>query len=328
MSELATILWLVGLAVSIAWSALCSGTEIGCYAVNRVRLDARASSPKNHAARTLYRELQHPDRNLVTLLISNNIANYLTALCATGACLSAGLSAQTTGLISTAVLTPMTLIFGEALPKEIFRAHADRFVYYMARPLKWTRLVLTATGLHPLVTLCARLAERVANLRPDAISDARQRVAMLFRESVGMGLVSSAQAQLADRALAFGRVSVADEMTPWSLVRTLRVDADHAAAVRVASLSRHARLPVVDSTGHVLGVLRTIDVFIHPNAAPKAMLIPAPRVPAHATARDALLMLRESEAGLAIVEDEHAKPIGIVTAKDLVEPLTGELPDL
>lgn len=328
MSELATILWLVGLVLSIAWSALCSGTEIGCYALNRVRLDSRASHPANTTARVLFRELQHPDRNLVTLLISNNIANYLTALCATGACLSAGLSPQATGLISTAVLTPMTLIFGEALPKEIFRANADRLVYYMARPLKWSRLALTAIGLHPLVTLCARLAERVANLRPDSISDTRQRVAMIFRESVGTGLVSSAQAQLADRALAFGRVSVADEMTPWSLVRTLREDADHAAAVRVASLSRHARLPVVDATGHVLGVLRAIDVFIHPNAAPKTMLIPAPRVTQHTTARDALLMLRESEAGLAIVEDENAKPIGIVTAKDLVEPLTGELPDL
>lgn len=328
MSELATVLWLVGLVASIAWSALCSGTEIGCYSVNRVRLDARASSPSNTSARVLYRELQHPDRNLVTLLISNNIANYLTAFCATGVCLSAGLSAQATGLISTAVLTPMTLIFGEALPKEVFRANADRLVYSMARPLKWSRLALTAVGIHPLVTLCAQLAERAANLRPDAISDARQRVAMLFRESVGMGLVSSAQAQLADRALAFARVSVADEMTPWSLVRTLRVDADHAAAVRVASLSRHARLPVVDATGKVLGVLRAIDVFVHPSAAPRTMLIPAPRVSQHATARDALLMLRESEAGMAIVEDEDAKPIGIVTAKDLVEPLTGALPDL
>lgn len=328
MSEVATILWLVGLALAIAWSALCSGTEIGCYAVNRVRLDARASSPSNRSARVLYRELQHPDRNLVTLLISNNIANYLTALCATGACISAGLSAQTTGVLSIAILTPLTLIFGEALPKEVFRANADRLVYYMARPLMWSRLTLTAVGVHPLVSLCARLAERVANLRPDSISDTRQRVAMIFRESVGMGLVSSAQAQLADRALAFGRVSVADEMTPWSLVRTLRVDADHALAVRVASLSRHARLPVIDSTGRVLGVLRTIDIFIHPNAAPRTMLIPAPRVASRATARDALLMLRESEAGLAIVEGDDAKPIGVVTAKDLIEPLTGELPDL
>lgn len=328
MNVLAATLWTLGLVAAITWSALCSGTEIGCYSLNRVRLDARASDPRNTAARLLYRELQHPDRNLVTLLVSNNIANYAIALCATGACLAMGLSAQTTGLVSAAVLTPLTLIFGEALPKEVFRANADRLVYAMARPLNWSRIILTAVGVHPLVSAVARLAERLGNLRPDSFSDARQRVAMLFRESVGTGVVSSAQAQLADRALAFGRVSVADEMTPWSLVRTLSVDADHAAAVRVASLSRHARLPVVDPVGRVIGVLRTIDVFLHPGAAPRSMLIAAPRVRAHTTARDALLMLRESEAGLAIVEDDNAKPLGIVTAKDLIEPLTGELPDL
>lgn len=316
------------MVAALSFSAFCSGMEMGCYSLNRVRLDSRAARANDTSARIICRELEHPDRNLITLLIGNTIAGYFAALCATNACLSVGLSEHVTGLLSAVVVAPLTFIFADALPKDVFRAHADRLVYPLARPLKWTRLALTIAAIHPLATWVARAAERAAGLKPDSISDSRQRVATLFRESVGMGVVSSAQAQLADRALAFGRVTVADEMTPWSLVRTLRDDADHAAAVRVASLSRHARLPVIDTTGRVLGVLRTIDVFIHPQAAPKSMLIPAPRVSSRMSARDALLMLRESEAGLAIVEDEHAKPIGIVTAKDLVEPLTGELPDL
>jgi CBS domain containing-hemolysin-like protein len=330
MNELATILWTAGAVACLAWSAGCSGTEMGCYAVNRIRLDLRASraAPVDRAARTLYRELQRPDRNLVTLLISNNIANYLMAVCTTAAMLSAGLTPQQTGVIGTVVLAPLTLVLGEALPKEVFRANADRMVYALALPLKWSRLALTAVGIHPLVRLVSRLAERLSGIRPDAVSDARQRVTLLVREGVGAGFLSTAQASLADRALVFGRVRVSDEMTPWSLVRSIPEDADHASAVRIASLSKRSRLPMTDATGRVIGVVRSMDVFIHPGVQPAALARPVPQVPPEMPARDALLALRDSPMGVAVVRDASGKPLGLVTAKDLVEPLTGELPDL
>lgn len=323
------ILWIIATIACIFWSACCSGTEMGCYSVNRVRLDVRTSrkAPIDHAARTLYRELQRPDRNLVTLLISNNIANYLAAVCATAACLTAGLSKEATTIISASILVPTTLILGEAVPKELFRANADRLIYAMARPLQWSRLALTYIGIHPLVRGVARLAEHATNLRPDAVSDTRQRVKLLIREGLGSGILSSSQASLADRALAFGRVTVNDEMTPWALVRTLPISADSNTAIRVASLSRHSRLPMIDANGNVVGLLRAMDIFIHKGVAPSSLAQPVLRIKAMTTARNTLMLLRDSDIGAAIVEDDNGKPLGIVTAKDLVEPLTGDLPD-
>jgi CBS domain containing-hemolysin-like protein len=41
--------------------------------------------------------------------------------------------------------------------------------------------------------------------------------------------------------------------------------------------------------------------------------------------REALLMLREHRCAMGVVEDDQGRPVGIVTSRDLVEPLTGEL---
>lgn len=97
MNVLAATLWTLGLVAAITWSCSAAGPRSAAIPQSRPLGCARLD-PRNTAARLLYRELQHPDRNLVTLLVSNNIANYAIALCATGACLAMGLSADMTAL--------------------------------------------------------------------------------------------------------------------------------------------------------------------------------------------------------------------------------------
>lgn len=321
--------WWTVVILCILASALCSGMELGAYSINRVRLDLRAArTPVDRAARTLREELERPGRVLATLLITNSIVNALAAEGTTRLLEMSRYSATMVAVISTFVLSPVLFVAADALPKELFRVEADRLVPMLARPLRLVRVLLTVTGVLPLVQVFGSLLERVLRLPADSANDARQRIAMLLKEGAGHGVLSESQVSLVDRALAFQAVRVIDEMTPWSEVRVVPAGADRSRVLEIVGPSPHAFFPCVDRAGRVVGVIRHIDLFAQTKRTTPDLIVPVPRVPPAMTARDALAKLRQKRTRIAIVEDAQGRPIGIVTAKDLVEPLTGELAGL
>jgi CBS domain containing-hemolysin-like protein len=333
-----TVLWSIAFAGAVIM-ALCSGMEIACYSINRVRLALRAGLvPPDKAARMIRAELDQPDRLLSTLLICMNIGTYAGAL-ATSELLERSVeSPALVALLNTCVLAPVLFIFSEALPKELFRTEADRLAYFFARPLAAARGALTVVGVLPLVQVLTRLVERISGLPRERISDARQRIALLLKEGAGHGVLSESQVTLVDRALMLRGVTVADEMVPWSLVRTLPLDIDRARALKIIGPSRHARVPVVGSiessspggraTWGVVGILEQLDLYLKPEATIAELVRPVVRLRRSTRVREALLLLREHKCAMGVVEDDNHRPLGIVTARDLVEPLTGELADV
>ncbi|MBI1191130.1 MAG: DUF21 domain-containing protein [Tepidisphaera sp.] len=316
--------WLLGLLVCVIASALISGTEIGLYSLNKVRLSLRAARGERDA-RIILEETARPDRLLAMLLIGNNVVHYLCAMAMTAILTHENLSEGSIALVSSAVLTPVMFVFGEALPKELFRVHADRLTYGFALPLRVLRVVLTAVGVLPVARLLTLATERAAGLREEGLSDARQRVALLLKEGAGVGVLSESQVTLLDRALLLGDVTVRDEMTPWAKVRTLAADADRGRAIRLLVDNPHTWVPVVDRAGACTGVLRQMDLFVMPEREPSGLLKAPVRLAPTTKVREALQMLRQNAAPLGIVVDGAGRPLGIVTPKDLVEALTGEL---
>lgn len=329
MSTTETIAWLALMLLGIGASACFSGVEVGCYSLNRLRLNLRARrTPPDYAARMLHAEIDKPDRLLSTLLIGNNAVNYLAALAVTALLESTGRGPGWIAAVNTLLLTPMVFVLGEAVPKELFRVEADRLTYLFAPPLSALRWLLTVTGVLPLVSGVIRLTEKLAKLKREDISDARQRIAMLISEGAGSGALSESQTTLVDRALVLKRVRVGDEMVPWSKVRSIPADAGAAAAIRIIGPRSHARVPVLDRAGRVAGFVRQVDLHTRAHEPLSALLTPPVKLTRQMPVLEGLLMLWQSRSGVGVVEDAAGRPVGLVTARDLVEPLTGELSDL
>lgn len=320
-------MWICVALLALVASSLSSGVEMGCYALNRVRLAVRAERREDRPARILRDELSKPDRLITTLLVTNNIFNSLAALAITKALNYFDLSALEKVVINIAILAPVLLIAGDTIPKELFRQQADRALYAFAIPLKLTRLVLSAIGIVPLVVWFNRQAERWSGLRndTDSLLEPRQRLATLLRETQAHGVLSEAQTSLVDRVLNLRRMTVADEMVPWIRVRTIPAHWETRRASRLMAGVPHAWLPVVDGQAKVIGVVRQTDLHLR-QSEPLATLIRQPaRLDPTTGVYDALAKLRGAEAPVGIVESGGA--IGFVSIKDLVEPLTGDLAD-
>jgi putative hemolysin len=319
--------WLALAVASIAAGFLASGVELGCYSLNRIRLAVRAGrTPPDVRARTLDAELKQPDRLIAALLVSQQVLGALSALAVSRMLAASGQPEWAIALINTAILGPVLFIATEVVPKELFRTEADTLTYRFASSMRVLRIALSYAGVTLLVRGVSRVVERLAGLSDDAehLAEPRQRTAAMLKESAAAGVLSGDQSALIDSALAFTRARVEAAMVPWAAVRTLSAGVARAEALAALRTSSHSRFPVVDPQGRCVGVLRQIDLHLFPDAKPEKLLVQPARLRSDVTLPEALRLLRDSHARVGIVERDNT-PIGLVTAKDLAETLTGNL---
>ncbi len=321
-------LWTLVMLVGFAGSALYSGLETGAYSLNRVRLQIRHHQ-RLRSARTLRRLLDDPVKLLTALLIGNNIANYMGTAGLSVIMERAGLGPFQAVIVNTLIITPILFVFGETLPKDLFAAYADRLMYRLAPVLDLSKRLFTWTGLTPVIAGFTRLIMRVLGQgsRTSPFHPRRQ-VQHLVREGVGYGLLTDDQSAIVERVLSLTDRRVGDEMTPWRDVITVRLDDNPPALWQLADRTSRSRLPVLDAAGRVVGELSLIDALMHEKdqCPPIAELMHPPIMIRAATPlRRALAQLQQGKVALAIVTDGRDHPVGIVTIKDLVEAITGEL---
>ncbi|MEM8738325.1 MAG: CNNM domain-containing protein [Planctomycetota bacterium] len=319
--------WVSLMLAGFAGSALFSGMETGMYTINRVRLQVLADRGRRRAV-ALRRLAEKPATLLATLLIGNNLANYLGTAGLAVLLEAMELSDWQSILLNTLIVTPVLFVFGETLPKDTMAAHSDRMMPPLAGVLTVSRWLFTLTGVVPLVRLfSAGVMRLIGQPGGDAAYAPRKRVEMLVREGVGYGLLSDEQSAIVDRVLRLGGRRVRQEMVAWSDVVRVRLDDPPAKLWELADRSSRSRYPVADHTGAVVGVVDLFDVLLHERdrcPAVGKLMKPVETIEADAPLRRALERFQKQGTGLAVVI-EGGRPAGVVTVKDLVEPITGEL---
>ncbi|MCA9283820.1 MAG: DUF21 domain-containing protein [Phycisphaerales bacterium] len=315
--------WVLLTLAGLGLSALFSGIETGLYTLSRLRLAVRAGRG-DPAALRLRKELRHPERLLSTLLIGNNLANYAGSLGLAAILDLAGFTTGAAVAINAALLVSLLFIFGETLPKDLFRTFTDRWTYRWSRYLVSWRIILTVVGLVPLVHAFGLLASRLAGLRPGADISARLRIAQLIKEGTNAGVISEAQAGLVERGLALRDRTVGEVMLPWRGVVSVRENAPFRQLEAIARQRSASRLPVTDESGRVVGVIRLIDALLEPRKRPRELMRPPVVLKRATPVLEALRQLRMTKTHLGVVADAGTgRPLGVVTINDLAGPLAG-----
>lgn len=328
MNDPLLLLWSLLALAGFAGSAMYSGMETGAYSLNRIRLHVlmhHGSRP----AQTLHHLLGHPTALLTTLLIGNNITNYLGTASMGVILESMQLNDWEALLLNVLIVTPILFVVGETLPKDLFAAHSDKLMYRLTPVLAFSKALFTYTGLVPIISLFSSTLMKAIGHDPRATAfHPRRQVGVLVREGVGYGLLSHEQSAIVDRVLKLAERAVRDEMIPWTSVIRLREQDEPAAIWQLAQRSTHSHVPVLGAGGEVVGILRLNDALVYPQdqCPPIRDLIQPPHMlPHHMPVRDALGQLKRQTAGLGIVTGKTGQPVGIVTVKDLIEPITGDL---
>ncbi len=229
-----------------------------------------------------------------------------------------------------AIVTYLSVVFGELVPKSLALRVADRYAVTVARPM-----VVLGWIARPVVWLLTTSSNLVLRLFGDSTNFVeakltREDLEHLVEEASESGGIDTGTGDLMSRALEFVRLEVKDVMVPRRFVRAVRQDAD-GAALRAAMIDHgHRRVPVYEESidrivGYVLreDVLRCLWDGTEPRVA--ALLRECFFVPEVMRAERVLRELQARRLHLAIVVDEHGDTAGIVTLEDLVEELVGEI---
>ncbi len=328
MSDAMLIFWVVLALLGFAGSALYSGLETGAYSLNRIRLQVMMHRG-NRSAVTLHHLVTHPTELLTTLLIGNNITNYLGTAAMGVILASRGLGDWEAITLNALIVTPILFVVGETLPKDLFAAYSDRLMYRLTGVLVFSRRLFMYTGLTPLIGLFSGILMKTIGQDPRVGAfHPRRQVGLLVREGVGYGLLSQEQSAIVDRVLDLAGRTAQEEMTVWQGVENIRLNDNPLMVRRLAQRTTHAHVPVLDRNGGVAGILRLNDALTYESGQcpPIGELMKPVLTVAHSLGvRDALSILQRHTTGMGVVTGSQGEPVGIVTVKDLIEPITGDL---
>lgn len=329
------LLWLMALA-GTALSAVFSGLETGLYRLNRIRLRLRAERGEDRRAQVLRSLLAQPEALLATVLLGNNLANYL----ATGSVSKVlmPLGELTSVIVTTAVVTPVLFILGEVTPKNIFRRNPDLFCYPLARPLRWLGLALWPAVV--ALRSIGRIAAAFFHAPPAQESTllTRSSLAFLLSESEETGTLSAAQGRLAESIVIRHRFRVRDLMVPISEAGV--IDETTAIEDLLAKVTFEAEDLVLlyrRRPNNVVGAVWLNDLLFSersPRAGKEGKddeleLTPftqaVVRVPEHWPVDQALWFLQTRRSPVGVVVDRSDEVEGLVTLPRLVERFAADL---
>ncbi|UCG15532.1 MAG: DUF21 domain-containing protein [Phycisphaerales bacterium] len=331
IAEAMTAFWLAYMTaalLALGLSAFFSGAETGIYCVNRVRLHV-ANDRDDRGARRLWRFLADEQSALCVTLAGTNIANYaLTAVVAMFIGRELGLDERGQELYTTVAVTPVIFAFGEVVPKNVFRVAADRLMYPAARVLNG------AHGLFlPLLWGTRFVAARLSGLlgsaeaAGDAPFAARRRMTGVLREGLIHAGREPEQFDLIERVLTLSSIPIHSVMVPRNRVVSVRADAGLRGLRALARRNRHTRLPVYErDPRRIIGAVVVHEALAKPvgddlHPVVKPVLTLAPRD----TVASAIVRMQKEHQTMGIVVDRSGLLLGLVTLKDLMEQIVGEL---
>jgi CBS domain containing-hemolysin-like protein len=325
-------LWAAAL-LGVLVSALAAGMETGLYRLNRIRLRLRADSG-DRRAKTLQDLLGDLRGQIIVCDVSVNLGDYLTTAMLTSLVASAGWVDSPAGieLVTTPIAAMILFVFGNVVPKSVFVAVADHWMYPLARPLKVAYVVYCRTGVVPALSGLSTLVLRVIRRGKAAAADPfhpRERLRAILREGSAEGVISGYQHELVGKVLGLREQLVHAVMIPIGRVAAVAADIDRERFL--AELRRHSfsRLPVWEGRReNVVGIVHIMDVLAAgegPVDLRALMNRDFASVPPDMTVPQALLKLRKARASIAVVRDDKGRAVGVITIKDLVEEVVGEL---
>ena len=309
------------------FSALFSGIETGSYMINRIRL-RRRQRERRRSAVALARLLRYPYLLIYTVLIGNNVANFMLSKEVTDFYLSAGMekSRLLLGFIpwSAEMAATLTLmfplfLFAEVGPKNLFRKKADPLMYRLAAPIQllvWMLLPVT-WPLKQLFRFLTHGADSAGvrdlhRLSPDALRE-------YFSAGEKEGVITSHQNRMLDNVTAMHRTPVRELMTPFSEIPRIPDTATVADFKRLIA-RRETTDAIMIHRHSVVGLVSMFSLIarrLDDDELLKPYVEEVLSLPESRNLKSAFYRLRRNPHHSAVVVDARRHPVGFVRLEDI-----------
>lgn len=327
--------------VLIVFNGLLALSEMALVSARKVRLQQRADAGDAGAAAALA-VANDPTRFLSTVQIGITMVGILAGAFG-GATLAATLAArlraagvgegtsETLAVVGVVLLiTYLSLIVGELVPKRLALQNPERVAARVARPMRLLSAI--ARPAVALLTASTELVLRVLGVRPVAETPtSEEEITILLQQSTAAGVFSPAEQAMVSNVFRLGDRRVGELMTPRPRMHWLDLTDPIAVSCQEMTESHHTLFPVAEGeVDHVVGVVAIKDVWAQTveghDPDLRAAMRPALFLPETMPVLRALELFKQAGTHLAVVVDEFGGTSGLLTLTDVLEDIVGEVP--
>ncbi len=315
------------IVVCLICEAFFSGTETAMVSLDRSQVKARAQQGSRSAA-MIQAVLETPERFFSTTLLGTNMVAVLSNAVATVMVISLlGVRYQ---YLTILIMSPLILLFGEVVPKTVFRYHAVTVTHYIIYPFR----VISALFFPFVVVLSGvtRLFIRTfgldrSQLNPYTTREDLENYLSMWHIN---GRLKSAEKKMVERIFDFAETCARDIMVPLINISAVEQSEGIDTAIEAVQSGGHSRIPVYDDEAYnIVGIVHAFDVLVASQQAVtlRDIMRPASYVPDSMPVVELLKQMRTGGISMAVVVNEYGGTTGIVTLEDILEEVVGEIYD-
>ena len=239
-------------------------------------------------------------------------------------------------ILALVMITLLHITLGEQVPKMIALQRAEATILFAVGPAN-----VVAQVFRPFIALLYWITAVVLRLLGlEALDEEHavhspEELRLLVARSARAGAIEQDEREMLDRAFNFVDLTAAEVMIPRTEVTAIPVEASLDDVLELVERHHYSRYPVYErSLDNVVGVLLTKDLLTvvrrgrrNQVSLRRIMRVPVLFVPPTLATIDVLARMRAQRAPLAVVLDEYGGTNGIVTLRDLVERVLGNVGD-
>lgn len=325
------MIWTISvIIITLLFSAFFSGSEIAFVSANKLGIEV-IRNKGNRRGQILSNFYEKPKGFLSTMLVGNNIALVIFTIFMTKLIepwLAPYLGSESTILliIVTLIITMVILIFGEFLPKTLFRLYANEILYrfsYFLSFLKWI-LILPASIMTGLSNVLLRA---IFKIPVDEVENVLTKIDLEHFIHDSISEEEAIDKEILTNALNLKQVKVRDCMIPRNEI--IHIDKKDSVDDLLATFieAKLSRIIVKDGDiENVIGYIHHQQLLDNPSAL-RNLILPISYVPEAMNVQDLMMKFIKEGTSIACVVDEFGGTAGLITLEDILEEIFGEIED-
>jgi putative hemolysin len=225
------------------------------------------------------------------------------------------------------IVTFLSILFGELIPKRIGLLKAERIALVVARPMK----IFSRIG-YPIVALLNWLSNLFILLFSIKSSPegnvTEDEIKAIINEGTEQGTIKEAEQDIIERVFHLGDRNITSLMTHRSDIIWFDLNETEEMITEKILREPHSVYPVCDGEiDNIKGMVTIKDMYVADDSTPfKDMMTQALFVPENNTAYQVLEKFKETKTHSCCIVDEYGSLLGMITLNDILEALIGDIP--
>ena len=317
------------------FSGLFSGAETGIYQVSRLRLRLGIDK-KQFSSVILGRALRDTPGLITSTLVGTNLSIYAVTSAVTYIMLKKTDSGHSAEFFATLITAPPLFIFSELIPKNLFFYYSDTLMLKIAPLLFVFYRLLSWCGIIAIFKYISLFLAKITHtpVPSSGIINAMQRheTAAFFKDIHEESFLTTVQADIVNRLLVVSNTTVDKTMIHLKKAQLVSIESNRQSVLDTVRENSFTRLPVyANARDNIIGFVNVYEVLCSEAECSdlREYIKPIKRLPQNTLVTDAMEAMQVEKEKMALIirigRKNNETAVGIITMKDLVGELFGEL---